>query len=94
MTKRLRWVTCSKDLSWSASQYRHLLLTPTETMCGCTASHAEIWRGNSVKPECPACLKMGATYGAIASSNHGTSHATPSTSDGDAASAAQSPGTE
>ena len=52
----LRWASCSKDMSWSAAQYRHVVPRGNlTTLCGATASHADIWRGNTTKPECPAC---------------------------------------
>jgi len=55
----LRWVSCSKEMSWSASQYRHLNTKGSlHTVCGNTASHPEVWRGNSKKPTCPKCSQM------------------------------------
>jgi hypothetical protein len=55
-----RWVSCSKDLSWSASERRHLInrggLT---TVCGNTASHPEVWRTNSTKLNCERCMELG-----------------------------------
>lgn len=53
-----RWVACSKDASWSASRERHLI-TPgaLTTLCGNSATHPEVWRGNTTKPPCRACEK-------------------------------------
>lgn len=56
-----RWVSCSAEMSWSASRYRHLIekggLT---TVCGNTASHPDVWRTNSSKLNCEECVKLGA----------------------------------
>jgi hypothetical protein len=59
MNSELRWVACSRDADWAASQYRHLSYRGSlHTLCGCTASHPEVWRGNSTKDECPQCVKV------------------------------------
>lgn len=53
-----RWVSCSREMSESAARYRHLIEPGAlTTVCGHTASHPEVWRGNSTKPLCPACLR-------------------------------------
>jgi hypothetical protein len=58
-SKELKWVACSKDASWSASQERHLIFPgQLTTLCGCTASIPEVWRGNSLKPNCNECVKV------------------------------------
>jgi hypothetical protein len=60
VTKRAerRWVACSREVSYAASTHRHLAYPGSlHTACGNTASHADIWRGNSTKPPCPSCLK-------------------------------------
>ena len=50
-----RWVSCSRDMSWAVSAYRHRLRTALGTVCGASATHADIWRGNTTKPDCPRC---------------------------------------
>lgn len=56
-TAPLRWVACSQDASYAASQHRHLIRGKVHTtLCGASASFPEVWRGNSTKPECPQCL--------------------------------------
>lgn len=55
-----RWVSCSEEMSWSASQSRHLIVKGgLTTVCGNTASHTDVWRTNSTKLNCEACMKQG-----------------------------------
>lgn len=55
-----RWVSCSKDADWATSQYRHLVVPgQLTTVCNASASHPEVWRVNSTKPNCSACMKAG-----------------------------------
>lgn len=57
--KKTRWVACSRDASYSASLQRHLLPEGSlTTLCGCTASMPEVWRGNTKKPMCAGCLMV------------------------------------
>lgn len=54
-----RWVSCSRDADWTAAQYRHLITVGAlTTFCGATGSHADVWRGNSTKPDCPRCMEV------------------------------------
>ena len=56
-TGDLRWASCSRDASWSASQDRHLVRRGHDTSaCGATASVPAVWRKNSTKPKCQACV--------------------------------------
>lgn len=58
----VRWVTCSREASFSVSQTRHLILRNGDgltTLCGATASHQEVWRNNATKPTCEGCKKRG-----------------------------------
>lgn len=53
-----RWMTCSKDADWATSRYRHLIVPGRlTTVCNASASHADIWRTNFSKPNCPECSK-------------------------------------
>lgn len=62
MRRERRWVSCSQEMSWSAAQYRHLAYRGSlDTFCGASASHADIWRGNTTKPACEACIAKDAT---------------------------------
>jgi hypothetical protein len=46
-------------VNWSTAQHRHLIVPgQVTTLCGHTASHPEVWRGNSVKPPCPICMNL------------------------------------
>jgi hypothetical protein len=59
LNSEYRWVSCSQDADWATSQYRHLNIKGSlHTVCGCTASHPEVWRGNTTKPDCPECTKQ------------------------------------
>lgn len=54
---KARWVTCSRDASWTVSQDRHLVRRGHDTSaCGATATSPDVWRANSTKPKCPACV--------------------------------------
>lgn len=56
MNKDLRWVSCSKEASWSVAEARHLVRRGgITTVCGATASTPDVWRGNTTKPECRIC---------------------------------------
>lgn len=53
-----RWMSCSKDADWATSQYRHLIIPGRlTTVCGCTASHADVWRTSTTKMNCLECSK-------------------------------------
>lgn len=55
--KDYRWVSCAKDVDWATAQYRHLVVKGgRDTLCGATASHSDVWRGNSTKPVCQSCM--------------------------------------
>ena len=57
----IRWVSCSRDASWSASRVRHLVRRGCDTTaCGATATSPGIWRANSSKPKCQACINTSA----------------------------------
>lgn len=61
-----KWGTCGKDLSWSASQYRHIVRKGgLDTLCGNSASHAEIWRDDKRKPVCIVCVNQAQTVGTL-----------------------------
>lgn len=54
----VRWVACSQDASYAASLHRHVVpVGQLTSLCCATASHPEVWRGNSTKPDCPQCRK-------------------------------------
>lgn len=56
-----RWVSCSRDASWAASQERHIVRQGSITSaCGASASMPDVWRGNRTKPKCQACLRAAA----------------------------------
>ena len=56
-----RWVSCSLELSWDASRYRHLLPVAAKdqgtTLCGASGLGEGVWRGSKIKPECVACIE-------------------------------------
>lgn len=57
-TPDLKWVSHAKDLGWSTGQTRHLLPTQGEavtTLCS-TTGLGDVWRGNTVKPQCVVCM--------------------------------------
>lgn len=55
-----RWVSCSREASPQVARYRHLTLDPRDgwvtTLCGASGTPGAL-RGDSRKPECPACLE-------------------------------------
>ena len=52
----LIWAKCSKKL-W-ANDYRHLIFRGgLDTFCSASATHADIWRRDTKREKCPACLK-------------------------------------
>jgi NADH pyrophosphatase NudC (nudix superfamily) len=58
-TRPTRWVSCSQELDWATSRYRHLTHEMRNdrwvtTFCGATGSPGSM-RGNSRKPKCPHC---------------------------------------
>jgi hypothetical protein len=55
-----RWVSCARDLDIMTSRHRHLIRKGKNvytTVCGSTGMPANVWRGSTVKPECPSCVK-------------------------------------
>jgi hypothetical protein len=55
-----RWVSCSKEMSWSASERRHLIVKGgVTTVCCATASHPDVWRTNATKLNCEKCMELG-----------------------------------
>ena len=59
---RYKWGTCGKDLSWTASQNRHIVRPGgLDTLCGNSASHPEIWRDDKRKPVCIVCVNQAKT---------------------------------
>lgn len=64
MSAGVRWVSCSQEASYAASRHRHLAKPGAlTTVCGASASHASVWRGNTTKPQCPTCLRVAANDG-------------------------------
>lgn len=63
----VRWVSCSLEMGTQVAKERHLVVPGhLTTLCGHSASHADIWRGNSAKPECETCRKhLGPDYQVI-----------------------------
>lgn len=58
MNSELKWVACSKEVNETVAPNRHLIYKGSmTTLCGCTASHPEVWRGNTTKPECMQCVQ-------------------------------------
>lgn len=54
-----RWVACSKAEFGPVGENRHIVrVGGLTTVCGASATHPDIWRGNSTKPRCPACLRL------------------------------------
>lgn len=53
-----RWVACSAAEFGSVGKVRHIVAVGGHsTACGASASHPDIWRGNSTKPDCKDCVK-------------------------------------
>jgi len=53
-----RWVACSMQEFGDVGSVRHIVRgLGVTTACGCTASHADIWRGNTTKPRCASCVE-------------------------------------
>jgi hypothetical protein len=54
-----RWASCSKrEFGWRG-QIRHVVRRGAlDTLCGASASHSEIWRGDHRKPNCTECEKI------------------------------------
>ena len=53
---QLQWVACPKNASLTASRNRHLIVPgQLTTLCGCTASHADVWKRNRNKSDCTYC---------------------------------------
>jgi hypothetical protein len=54
----LRWASVPKR-EWPATgSYRHLVRRGHHTsLCGTTALPATMWRGNTIKPACPECVR-------------------------------------
>jgi hypothetical protein len=51
-----RWVACSKEMGEGIAAHRHLAVPgQLTTVCGATASLADIWRTNTTKLNCPLC---------------------------------------
>jgi len=54
-----RWAACTKYESETAARHRHLIRRGREqltSLCGNTASSPDLWKYNSAKKPCPACL--------------------------------------
>lgn len=56
----LRWVACSAKEFGPVGYERHLIPVGKQlnTLCGCSATHPEIWRGNTRKPKCKRCMEI------------------------------------
>lgn len=51
------WAACSEREFGPIGAQRHLVRKGAmTTVCGATATHPDIWRGNSTKPCCSECL--------------------------------------
>lgn len=60
-SKDMRWVACSVKDFGPVGERRHLIRgRGLTTLCGTTASHPEVWRGNTVKPVCKVCQEASA----------------------------------
>ncbi len=61
-----RWMACSAKEYGAVGVKRHLVYSDgLSTACGASASHSEIWRGNSTKKPCPTCVQIGRREGFI-----------------------------
>lgn len=57
--KAREWVACSEREFGHVGATRHLIhYGHLTTLCGATAMPANIWRRNSVKPECRECVRL------------------------------------
>lgn len=53
-----RWVSCARDADYMTSLTRHVLTRGgINTACGATGLGQGVWRGNTRKPLCDACVK-------------------------------------
>lgn len=53
-----RWVSCARDSDYVTSRSRHVLTAGgVNTACGATGLGEGVWRGNTRKPPCAACVK-------------------------------------
>lgn len=53
-----RWVACSAGEFGHVGRVRHIVAKGGKTaVCGASASHVGIWRGNTTKPRCLYCMK-------------------------------------
>lgn len=51
-----RWVACAAREFGPVGETRHLAAPGAlTTVCGASASHSDIWRGNTRKPKCREC---------------------------------------
>lgn len=61
---RTRWVSCSRDTHHQVAQTRHLVVAEADlrhaeaitTLCGSTGVGQGVWRANTTKAACSACL--------------------------------------
>lgn len=52
-----RWVACSATEFGHVGETRHIARPGAlTTVCGCTATTPDIWRGNTRKPRCAQCV--------------------------------------
>jgi len=52
------WASCSKREFGPVGDDRHIVrYDALTTVCGTTASHPSIWRGDTKKPRCKQCVK-------------------------------------
>lgn len=58
---KTRWVSCARDINVNVSTKRHLISRGDgvlTTLCGCTASDANVWEDNARKAKCESCVKV------------------------------------
>ena len=53
-----RWAACSAQEFGPVGEHRHIVRRGgLTTVCGASASHPDVWRGNTRKPRCRDCVQ-------------------------------------